>query len=355
MAERPAETLGWAAERFGPALPFLLKVLTVARPLSIQAHPSSAQAAAGFAREQAAGIAPDAPNRNYRDRNHKPEVAVALEPYWQLSGFRPYAELVRHLEAIGSLPLQASIDALRHRPGEATVRSLMATALKLSEWQRADLVTCALQYATGILRASSADAGARGPDEPAVAAARWVQRLAASYPRDAGAISPYLLNLVHLAPGEGIHIGAGTLHAALQGTAVELQANSDNVLRGGITAKHIDVSELLRVARFAPQQAAVLNPPADANGERHYATPAAEFALSSVALDRLPPGSEFAATVDGPEVLLLLHGDAVVTDAPGRSLHCRAGEALFVPDAVGGYRVRGAALLFRARVPEPER
>ena len=132
--------------------------------------------------------------------------------------------------------------------------------------------------------------------------------------------------------------------------------NSDNVLRGGLTVKHVDVPELLRVARFAPENVAVLNPPADANGERHYPTPAPEFALSSVALDRLPRDTElFSATVDSPDILLFVHGDAVVTDAQGRSLDCRGGEALFVPATVASYRARGNGLLFRARVSEPER
>ena len=153
-----------------------------------------------------------------------------------------------------------------------------------------------------------------------------MERLAVSYPGDAGVLAPYLLNVVHLAPGEGIFNGAGTLHAALSGTAVELQANSDNVLRGGLTVKHVDVPELLRVA------------------------------LSSVALDRLPRDTGlFSAAVDGPEILLFLHGEAVVTDAHGRSLNCRSGEALFVPAAVAGYHACGTGLLFRARVPEPGR
>ena len=347
VADRPAETLGPAADRFGPALPFLLKVLAVAEPLSIQAHPSLAQAANGFAREQAAGNPPDAPNRNYRDRNHKPELAVALEPYWMMSGFRPYVELVRNLEAVGVPELRDAAAALRRRPTERALGSLLATALQLNDQQRAGLVSRTEKYAASQLRG-----GGHGTD--AAAAARWVERLAASYPGDAGVLSPYLLNLVHLAPGEGIFTDAGMLHAALSGTAVELQANSDNVLRGGLTVKHVDVPELLRVGRFVPREAAVLDPAADPNGERRYPTPAAEFALSSVALDRLPPDTGyFSATVNGPEILLVLHGDATVTDGRGHSMDCRGGEALFVPAALGCYRVRGTALLFRARVPEP--
>ena len=348
VADRPGETLGSAADRFGPTLPFLLKVLAVAEPLSIQAHPSLAQAAEGFAREQAAGIAPDAPDRNYRDRNHKPELAVAVDPYWMMSGFRPYAELVRHLEAVGVTGLRDATAALRRRPTERALGSLLATALQLNDQQRDDLVSRTEKYAASQLR------GVDGGSE-AEAAAHWVERLAASYPGDAGVLSPYLLNLVHLAPGEGIFTGAGTLHAALIGTAVELQANSDNVLRGGLTVKHVDVQELLQVARFAPQEAAVLNPAAEPNGERRYPTPAEEFALSSVALDRLRRAEgSFSAAVNGPEILLVLHGDATVTDEQGRSLECRGGEALFVPAALGGYRVHGTALLFRACVPEPD-
>ena len=348
VADRPAETLGSAADRFGATLPFLLKVLAVAEPLSIQAHPSLAQAAEGFEREQGAGIAPDAPNRNYRDRNHKPELAVAVDPYWMMSGFRPYADLVRHLEAVGVPELRDATVALRRRPTERALGSLLATALQLNDQQRDDLVSRTEKYAASQLRGE--DRGSK-----AEAAARWVERLASSYPGDAGVLSPYLLNVVQLAPGEGIFTGAGTLHAALSGTAVELQANSDNVLRGGLTVKHVDVPELLRVGRFVPQEAAVLDPAADPNGERRYPTPAAEFALSSVALDLLPRDADtFSATVVGPEILLVLHGSATVTDQQGRSLECRGCEALFVPATVGGYRVHGTALLFRARVPEPD-
>ena len=345
VADRPTEMLGPAAQRFGAVLPFLLKILAVAEPLSIQAHPSLAQAAEGFAREQEAGIAPDAPHRNYRDRNHKPELAVALQPYWMMSGFRPFDQLVHHLEAVGVPGLQEATAALRQRPTEELLGALVATALQLNHSQRADLVSRALDHAASQLRD-----GEHGTDAEAVA--RWVERLAASYPRDAGVLSPYLLNVVHLAPGEGIFTDAGMLHAALSGTAVELQANSDNVLRGGLTVKHVDVAELLSVARFVPQEVAVLDPAANRNGERRYPTPAAEFALSSVALDRLPRDTGFfSAAVNGPEILLVLHGDATVTDEQGRSLDCRGGEALFVPAAVASYRAHGTALLFRARVP----
>ena len=358
VAERPAEMLGPVATRFGPELPFLLKVLAVAEPLSIQAHPSLAQAAEGFSREQEAGIAPDAPSRNYRDRNHKPELAVALEPYWMMSGFRPYAELVRHLEAVGVPELRAATAALRQRPTEQALGSLLATALQLNDRQRADLVSRTEEHAARRLRGADRDPNSEDTGSPsaalteAEAAARWVVRLAANYPGDAGVLSPNLLNVVRLAPGQGTFTGAGTLHAALSGTAVELQANSDNVLRGGLTVKHVDVPELLRVARFEPQEAAVLDPPADAHGERHYPTPAAEFALSSVALDTLRE-VPFVATTAGPEILLCLYGDAAVTDSDGHTVSCRPGEALFVPAAVKGYRVRGKATMFRARVPLP--
>ncbi|MDE0448364.1 MAG: mannose-6-phosphate isomerase, class I [Spirochaetaceae bacterium] len=358
LADRPDEMLGPAVERFGAELPFLLKVLAVAEPLSIQAHPSLEQAAEGFAREQAAGIAPDAPNRNYRDRNHKPELAVALEPYWMMSGFRPYAELVHHLEVVGVPELRAANDGLRRQPTGRALAALMATVLQLSDRERADLVSRTEEHAASQLRREDRGSNPEDTGSPSSAlteaetASRWVQRLAASYPGDAGVLSPYLLNVLHLAPGEGTFTGAGTLHAALSGTAVELQANSDNVLRGGLTVKHVDVPELLRVARFVPQEAAVLNPAADANGERRYPTPAAEFALSSVALDTLH-GAPFVGTTAGPEILLFLYGDAAVTGSDGRTVGCRPGEALFVPAAVKGYRVNGKATMFRARVPLP--
>lgn len=355
VAERPAETLGPVAQRFEGALPFLLKVLAVAEPLSIQAHPTLAQAAAGFAREEAAGIAADAPQRSYRDRNHKPEVVVALEPYWLLSGFRPYETIAHRLGTIGVPALQAAVAALRATPGAEALRALVAAALRLDAARRTDLVARAEAHAGSRRQESAPAAAGSATAADSVAAARWVRRLAAQYPDDAGVLSPWLLNLVQLAPGEGMYTGAGTLHATLHGTGVELQASSDNVLRGGLTPKHVDVPELLRVGSFATAAAAVLRPPPAANGERHYATPTAEFALSSVALDQLPPETPFAAATGGPEILLLLHGDGVVRDPAGREVSCRPGESLFVPAAVPRYEVRGTGLMFRARVPQPGR
>lgn len=341
IAERPGAALGPAAQRFGGVLPFLLKVLAVGEPLSIQAHPTRPQAEAGFAREQAAGVAVDAPGRSYRDRNHKPEVVVALDSYTLLSGFRPYAAIARRLQAVAAPGLRAQVAALGASPGRDALRALVAAALDLDAEQRAALVADAVRCA------ASAPAAER-------AAAGWVRRLAAQYPDDAGVLGPWLLNLVRLAPGEGAYTGAGTLHATLRGTGVELQANSDNVLRGGLTVKHVDKPELLRVAKFVPEPPNVLRPAPAANGERHYPTPAAEFALSSVALDELPPGTAFAATPAGPEILLLVHGHAVLRDAADRELSCRPGEAVFVPAAAGNYRASGAALMFRARVPHQD-
>ena len=154
---------------------------------AVDPGPSSlAQAAEGFAREQADGIAPDAPNRNYRDRNHKPEVAVALEPYWMMSGFRPYAELVRHREAVGVPELRAATVALRQRPTERALGSLLATALQLNDRQRAELVSRTVKHAASQLRADDRGTNAddTGPQSGALteaeAAARWVERLAVS-------------------------------------------------------------------------------------------------------------------------------------------------------------------------------
>ena len=208
-----------------------------------------------------------------------------------------------------------------------------------------------MAHADGQVQESAPTTAPSALSVDSAAAARWVRRLAAQYPDDAGVLSPWLLNLVRLAPGEGMYTGAGTLHATLHGTGVELQANSDNVLRGGLTPKHVDVPELLRVGSFATADAAVLRPPPAANGERHYATPTAEFALSSVALDQLPPQAPFAAATAGPEILLLLHGHGAVRDAAGREVSCGPGESLFVPAAVPSYEVRGTGLMFRARVP----
>lgn len=217
------------AERF-QGMPFLFKVLAAASPLSIQAHPNKEQAAEGFARENAAGITLDAPHRNYKDPNHKPEITLALTPFWALCGFRELHEiennLLSHIERMPE-EQRLKLDFSDHK-------AFFSQLMQLSPEDKTSLLSCVLE---GIKNHSSNEA-------------HWVLKLAQHYPGDIGALAPLYLNLILLQPGEAIYLRAGILHAYLEGAAMELMANSDNVLRGGLTPKHQDTEEMLKVLSF---------------------------------------------------------------------------------------------------------
>ncbi|HEY3633015.1 MAG TPA: mannose-6-phosphate isomerase, class I, partial [Jatrophihabitantaceae bacterium] len=232
-----ADPVGMLGERvvaeFGPRLPFLLKVLAAETALSIQVHPNRAQALAGFAAEDAAGVPRDAPNRNYRDDNHKPELLCALTEFDALCGFRPVARTLELFDALDVAELA------RYRSALAGPDGLRAafTALLTAEDPPVDAVVAALPRLAG---SEWADLGAA------------LTRVAGDFPGDIGITVALLLNYVRLAPGEAIFLAAGNVHAYLHGVGVEILANSDNVLRCGLTGKHIDVPELLKITDFTP-------------------------------------------------------------------------------------------------------
>jgi mannose-6-phosphate isomerase len=337
IRDDPEAILGpGAARRFGASLPFLFKVLAVAEPLSIQAHPDRAQAAEGFARENRAGLPIDAPQRNYRDPNHKPELICALSEFWALDGFRPAAAIRLAVAALCPESLKTLVDGLDGRPEDGAIRDFFQGLMGLDERRR---------------RAASAEAAvraARGATDRAVC--RWVLRLAERYPGDVGVLAPAVLNLICLQPGEALFLPAGRLHAYLEGTGVEIMANSDNVLRGGLTPKHMDVAELLRVLRFEGRPAEVLRPvPAGLSGAR-YATPAEEFELWVLRVD---PGRPWQGPDrGGVEILLCTRGEGRVRVQNGQETGFARGVALLVPAAAGPYSVTGQAVVYRAALPE---
>jgi len=336
IARHPEEILGRrVAARFGPALPFLTKVLAAARPLSIQAHPSAHQAQKGYARENAAAVPLDAPQRNYRDENHKPELIVALTDFWALKGFRPIDEIVKALDTIGKDRIAGPLDRLRRTPDAGALRDFVAAILTDDETGRGDLV------------ANVVDA-ARQRSEVAPHWARIVT-LNDLYPGDVGVVIALLLNLVHLRPGEGLYLPAGELHAYLDGTGIEVMASSDNVLRGGLTAKHVDTAEMLAALTFDAGRAAVLAPRERSPTERVYTTPAEEFELSEI---RVTADSAWSATGDrSVEILLCVEGEGRLTGGdPSETLPVTRGVSLLVPAAAGAYRIEGAARIFRTTV-----
>ncbi|MDT5263857.1 MAG: mannose-6-phosphate isomerase, partial [Mycobacterium sp.] len=232
----PEGQLGAATrERFGDALPFLAKVLAADEPLSLQAHPSAEQAMEGFAREDRLNIPVTAPTRNYRDRSHKPELIVALGPFEALAGFRPAARSVELMRALAVSDLDPFIALLSGQSEADGLRALFTTWITAPQPDLDVLVPAVLDGAVSYLRSGETTFAAE---------AKTVLELGERYPGDAGVLAALLLNRITLAPGEGIYLPAGNLHAYLQGVGFEVMANSDNVLRGGLTPKHVDVPEL---------------------------------------------------------------------------------------------------------------
>ncbi|GGV38055.1 mannose-6-phosphate isomerase, class I [Streptomyces spectabilis] len=324
--EDPRGELGpRAVDKFGPRLPFLLKILAAGAPLSVQVHPDLEQAREGYEDEEARGIPLDAPHRNYKDANHKPELICALTPFDGLCGFRPPAEAADLIEGLGVDSLKPYVDLLRAKPEDAALREVLTAVLTADREDMARAVT----------EAAAAAERLGGAYAPYADAARH-------FPGDPGVIAAMLLNHVRLNPGEALYLGAGVPHAYLDGMGVEIMANSDNVLRCGLTPKHVDVPELLRVVRFEASDPGVLRPEASADGEEVYDTPIDEFRLSRYVL---PEGdARHDLTAETPQILLCVAGEVRAGDislGPGRSVFVPAGEKT---------DVSGSGTLFRATV-----
>ncbi|MFY0576360.1 mannose-6-phosphate isomerase, class I [Cystobacter fuscus] len=331
----PERELGeGVTRRFGAELPFLFKVLAAETPLSLQTHPSLAQAREGFARENAQAIPLSAPHRNYKDANHKPELTCALTPFEALCGFRRVDEMLALFDALGVAALEPLLAPLRASPDARGVSRLFEALMTFPSERRASLV------------AGVVDACAAGLVRPGPFHAEWRQavRLGSLYPGDPGVVAALMLNLVRLRPGEAIYLPAGNLHAYLGGVAVELMANSDNVLRGGCTPKHVDVPELLRVLDFRCGPVDVLVALAREDGEAVYPTPSEEFRLSRF---QLRPGAVSRPARRGPEILLCAEGSARLS-LPGETLALPRGASVFVSAADGAYSLEGEGLVFRA-------
>ncbi|KJY43120.1 mannose-6-phosphate isomerase [Streptomyces sp. NRRL B-1568] len=324
--------------RFGPHLPFLLKLLAAADPLSLQVHPDLEQARAGFAIEEARDVPHDAPHRNYKDANHKPELICALTTFEGFCGFRAPAVTAELLAALGVDSLKPYADLLHAQPESDALREILTAVLSADRAAMADTVTAAAAAAERL-------AAEEGPHHKAYAAYATIAR---HYPGDPGVIAAMLLNHVILNPGEALYLGAGVPHAYLSGLGVEIMANSDNVLRCGLTPKHVDVPELLRVVRFEACAPAVLRPEADEHGEEVYETPIDEFRLSRYVL--APCAEPFTVLPTGtPQILLCTEGSATLCDAEGAELLLDRGDSAFVR---AGERVElsGEATVFRATV-----
>ncbi|MFH1038335.1 MAG: mannose-6-phosphate isomerase, class I [PVC group bacterium] len=336
----PAGMLGErAAKRFNGTLPFLCKVLAADVPLSIQAHPDERQSRAGFQRENQAGIPPDDPERNYRDPNHKQELLCALTPFHSLCGFRPLLEIAALLSSLDLGAFLPGGEAFLDDPSEHRLRSLFRTLLFLSGQKRELLLSTLLDRA----RAADSRCGSGGP------ALRWIARIAERYPKDIGVAAPLFLNIIDLEPGEALFVRAGVLHSYLEGAGVEIMSSSDNVLRGGLTAKHVDGAELLAILSFSAKAVRPRKPETGNGIEFVYRTPAPEFQLSRISTTTA--GSFTAGDRNGAEILLCVGGGCLITGKGALTIGVKRGESVFIPYGVGDFSIRGEAVLYRAALP----
>jgi mannose-6-phosphate isomerase len=329
IASQPERLLGTAVlEHFGPRLPFLMKVLAAESPLSLQAHPTMAQARAGFAAEEAAGVPKDDPTRTFKDPWHKPELLLALTTFEALCGFRPVEESLHCLAKLQLPDLKPTIAALARGGLQAAIPQLLA----LSGKRRTHLVEVVAERAAEFVAAH---------DPEFINTYRWAATLAEEYPGDPGVVISLLCNHLKLAPGEAVFLPAGNLHAYLSGAGVEVMASSDNVLRGGLTSKHVDLAALIEVLDFSDGRVPVLHPVLGPGGLR-YPVPVEDFDLTRAQLDE----QAGPLTTRGPQVLLCTEGRAVLTGDDGEIVLER-GQSAFVP-AAAPVTARGPAVLYRA-------
>ncbi|WP_284974393.1 mannose-6-phosphate isomerase, class I [Arthrobacter sp. efr-133-TYG-104] len=341
IASDPVHFLGpESLAEFGPRLPFLTKLLAAEQPLSLQVHPSLEQAREGFARENAEGIAADAAHRNYRDDNHKPEMIFALTPFEALCGFRPPAEskaTFEHLaqvldSAAATVPdILTEVIADLGQPDESA--ALRAAFQRLL--QAGPNAAQPIQEIVAILSSGA-------PQEPHADTLTAMLKINQAFPGDPGVLVSLLLNHVSLQPGEVVYLPAGNVHAYLRGLGVEVMASSDNVLRGGLTPKHVDVPELLKTVRFEALGVPRVDVSGTEFGQELYRPPFKEFQLQRIELE--PGAVPVPLAQNGPAVVVVVAG-SMVLDSPKSDLRLERGAAAFIPDIeapVNVHPVQGA-------------
>jgi mannose-6-phosphate isomerase len=332
IADDPKGQLGpEVVGEFGARLPYLMKLLAAESPLSLQAHPDAEHARQAFAAQQAD---PDAP-RNYTDAFHKPEMLVAITEFEALCGFRDPGVSAGVLAALELPSLDRVIAALRRGP--EGLREAVQLLLTWPAGDRPALVEAVARAAAG------------KPDSRYAESFGLATSLASHFPGDPGVLVALLLNHVRLAPGEAIWMPAGNLHAYLHGAGVEIMAASDNVLRGGLTPKRVDVGELLRVLRFEVLHDPILPATEIAPGVLTWQVPVREFALYRIQLDGTRPPTAVPAA--GPRIVVGIKGDVFVAQDHGTPTEVGAGTAAFAAADAGPITVAGVGEVFVAAVP----
>jgi len=320
-------------KRFGPRLPFLLKILAAEKALALQVHPTEAQALKGFERENALGIQSGAPERNYLDRNHKPELICALGSFECLVGFRTVPEIAAELKSLELQTIENEIEGFTRWQNPDAVRRLFESILSMERGRQQRLVR-------EVVEKAMTSKGSRY---------EWIVELDRQYPGDIGVVSPLLLNLLRLHTGQAAYLAPGTVHAYLGGMGIELMANSDNVARGGLSVRHVDRPEFLRILRYNDRPIESLDPVKVGRSLDEYEVPAADFRLFRIRLERgVRYTSEQKRAV---EILICTRGMAkLCVDAHGANYGIQRGDSFLVPASSPAYTVEGQGTLFKATV-----
>ncbi|MDT8953433.1 mannose-6-phosphate isomerase, class I [Aeromonas caviae] len=332
VAKEPTRVLGnYTATRYGE-LPYLFKILAADTPLSIQVHPNKRNSELGFERENAQGIELTAANRNYKDPNHKPELVYAISVYKAMNGFRPFDDILALLAEIPMPALASEVEAFKLSPNADGLKSLFTTLLTL-EGDKQQQVLAQLTDSYG-----RADVSVMTKQ-----ALEYSEHFSKLYPGDNGLLAPLILNVVELQPGEAMFLHAETPHAYVQGTALEVMASSDNVLRAGLTPKHIDVKELVANTCFEPiPPSHLLTEPLKREGYLHFPVPVDDFRFD--VLDA--SDAKKRVFVRSAEVVFCIEGEVTV-NSHHKQVTLQPGESVFIPCEAMEYTCYGKGRLAR--------
>ncbi|APX08667.1 mannose-6-phosphate isomerase, class I [Vibrio campbellii] len=305
------------AEAFGD-LPFLFKILAADKALSIQVHPNKQDAELGYTKEQQLGVPLNAFNRNYKDANHKPELVYALTEYQAMNGFRPFDEIIAEFRLCDIPEINGYLEQFERNPNQDGLCQFFVEILSMEEARKINAVDHLLSYA------------AMNQARPVC---ELILDLAAQYANDVGLFAPLLLNVITLKPGEAMFLSARTPHAYIKGTGLEIMANSDNVLRAGLTPKHMDVEELVKCTDFIPKPMNTLLTKAAVNGcEHNFPVPVQDFKFS---VFQEPKDQQIE--MSSAEILMPIDADVTLLAESGETLVLGKGQSAFIPAYVGNY------------------
>ncbi len=331
----PQAFLGNAIDAYNTQLPFLMKVLAASQALSIQAHPNKSQALLGFARENQQGIALDSPLRSYKDDNHKPELICALTPFKLMSGFRGYADIVQNFRLCGLGEFYPALSTLDSQPCSQGLKSFFLEVMQTPLATRQQVLD---QLFSSLASVNTIPEDIR----------QTCLYLQSQYPFDIGILSPLFLNLLELQPGEAIYISAGILHSYLEGSGIEVMANSDNVLRGGLTPKHVDLAELTQTLDFTPFALEKTIPVQVDSSTQIFHTPAAEFLLKRINLSGV---SSYRLESGNMPMLLLCDGGELKVSSTSDFVIIQKGESVFISADSRDIMLEGTGSIWLTTVP----